>query len=217
MKQNLTEIVFILDRSGSMSGMEADTIGGFNSLIEKQKKEKGEAIISTVLFDNQREVLHNRVCLNRIKPMTEEEYYVRGSTALLDAVGFAIDHIINVRRHTKKEYQPAKIMFVIMTDGYENASTNFSYRDIRRMIEHQKERYHWQFMFVGANMDAIGEASKYGIDADMAVEYHCDRRGTAVSYDAICGAVSAVRACGAVPMGWKNEVEKDRKSRRRER
>lgn len=217
MRKNLTEIVFILDRSGSMSGMEADTIGGFNSLIEKQKKEKGEAIISTVLFDNYREVLHNRVCLKHIKPMTKKEYYVRGGTALLDAVGFAINHIIKVRRHTRRELQPEKTLFVIMTDGEENASKHFTYEQIREIIERQKKHYHWQFMFVGANMDAIGEASKYGIDAEMAVEYHCDRKGTDISYKAICGAVSAVRAAGAVPMGWKNEIEKDRRSRRSER
>lgn len=217
MKKNLTEIVFILDRSGSMSGMEQDTIGGFNSLIEKQKKEDGEALISTVLFDHAREVLHNRACLKHIKPMTEKEYYVRGSTALLDAVGYAIDHIIKVRKHTKKEFQPEKTMFVIMTDGYENASREFTYDEIRRKIERQKEHYHWQFMFVGANMDAISEASKYGIGADMAVEYLCDRKGTAVSYDAISEAVKSVRACGCAGSKWKENIENDCKSRRRGR
>ena len=158
MKKNLTEIVFILDKSGSMGGLEQDTIGGFNSLIEKQKKEQGEAVISTVLFDHQREVLHDRVCLNRIKPMTEEEYYVRGNTALLDAVGFAVNHIIKVRRHTKKEFQPEKTMFIIMTDGHENASVHFTYEQIREIIHRQKNQYDWQFLFIGANMDAIGEA-----------------------------------------------------------
>ena len=214
MKKNLTEIVFILDRSGSMSGLEQDTIGGFNSLIEKQKKENGEAYISTVLFDHTSEVLHDRVDLKKIKPMTEDEYYVRGSTALLDAVGGAINHIGNVHKYARKEDVPEKTIFVIMTDGYENASRRYDYDEIRRMITRQKKKYGWEFMFLGANIDVISEARKFGVDEEMAVEFLNDKKGTAVSYDAICGAVSNCRTYGAVPPTWKANIENDRKSRR---
>ena len=214
MKKNLTEIVFILDRSGSMSGLEQDTIGGFNSLIEKQKKEDGEAYISTVLFDHISEVLHDRVDLKKIKPMTEDEYYVRGSTALLDAVGGAIQHIGNVHKYARKEDVPEKTIFVIMTDGYENASRRYDYDEIRRMITRQKKKYGWEFMFLGANIDVISEARKFGVDEEMAVEFLNDKKGTAVSYDAICGAVSNCRTYGAVPPTWKANIENDRRSRR---
>ena len=214
MKKNLTEIVFILDRSGSMSGLEQDTIGGFNSLIEKQKKESGEAYISTVLFDHTSEVLHDRVDLKKIKPMTEDEYYVRGSTALLDAVGGAINHIGNVHKYARKEDVPEKTIFVIMTDGYENASRRYDYDEIRRMIARQKKKYGWEFMFLGANIDVISEARKFGVDEEMAVEFLNDKKGTAVSYDAICGAVSNCRTYGAVPPTWKANIENDRRSRR---
>ena len=214
MKKNLTEIVFILDRSGSMSGLEQDTIGGFNSLIEKQKKEDGEAYISTVLFDHYSEVLHDRVDLRKIQPMTEEEYFVRGSTALLDAVGGAIHHIGNVHKYAREEDRPEKTMFIIMTDGYENASRRYGYNEIRSMITRQKERYGWEFMFLGANIDVISEARKFGVDEEMAVEFLNDKKGTAVSYDAICGAVSNCRTYGAVPPTWKANIENDRRSRR---
>jgi len=217
MKKNLTEIVFILDRSGSMSGLEQDTIGGFNSLIEKQKKEDGEAYISTVLFDSCTEVLHDRVDLKKINPMTDKEYYVRGSTALLDAVGGAIHHIGNVHKYARKEDVPEKTMFIIMTDGYENASRKYNYDEIKRMITRQKEKYGWNFMFLGANIDAISEARKYGIGEEMAVEYNCDRKGTAISYDAVSEAVKSVRACGCVGAKWKENIERDRKNRRSER
>ena len=217
MKKNLTEIVFILDRSGSMGGLEQDTIGGFNSLIEKQKKEDGEAYISTVLFDHYAEVLHDRVDLNKIKPMTEEEYYVRGSTALLDAVGGAIHHIGNVHKYARKEDVPEKTLFIIVTDGYENASRKYRLDEIKRMISCQKEKYGWEFMFLGANIDAVSEARKFGISDDMAVEYHSDKRGTAISYIAMNEAVTVCRAYGCVPKNWKEDIENDRKSRRRGR
>lgn len=213
MKKNLTEIVFILDRSGSMSGLEQDTIGGFNSLIAKQKKEDGEAYISTVLFDHISEVLHDRVDLKKIKPMTEDEYYVRGSTALLDAVGGAINHIGNIHKYARKEDVSEKTIFVIMTDGYENASRRYSYDEIRSMITRQKERFGWEFMFLGANIDVISEARKFGVDEEMAVEFLSDKKGTAVSYDAICGAVSNCRTYGAVPPTWKANIENDRRRR----
>ena len=214
MRKNLTEIVFILDRSGSMSGLERDTIGGFNSLIEKQKKEDGDAFISTVLFDDRREVLHDRVDLEKIKPMTEKEYYVRGSTALLDALGEAIRHIGNVHKYARKEDRPEKTMFIIMTDGYENASTKYRYSDIKKMVERQKGKYGWEFMFIGANMDAISEAGKFGISADRAVEYICDGIGTGVCYGAINTAIADVRASKPMSADWKNDIENDRKRRR---
>ncbi len=214
MRKNLTEIVFILDRSGSMSGLERDTIGGFNSLIEKQKKEAGTAVISTVLFDDRREVLHDRVELEKIKPMTDKEYYVCGLTALLDALGEAIRHIGNVHKYARKEDRPEKTMFIIMTDGYENASTNYTYGKIKKMVERQKEKYGWEFMFIGANMDAISEAGKFGISADRAVEYICDGIGTGVCYGAINMAIADVRACRQMSSDWKCDIEKDHKSRR---
>lgn len=217
MRKNLTEIIFILDRSGSMGGLEQDTIGGFNSLIEKQKKEDGEAYISTVLFDHSSEVLHDRVDLDKIQPMTAKEYYVRGSTALLDAVGGAIHHIGNVHKYAREEDRPEKTMFIIMTDGCENASRTYRYNEIKRMISRQKEKCGWEFMFLGANIDAVSEARKFGVDENMAVEYHSDKRGTAVSYGAVCDAVSACRSCGAVPPTWKKTIEEERKNRRRDR
>ena len=214
MRKNLTEIVFILDRSGSMSGLERDTIGGFNSLIEKQKKEAGTALISTVLFDDRREVLHDRVDLDKIKPMTDKEYYVRGSTALLDALGEAIHHIGNVHKYARDEDRPEKTMFIIMTDGYENSSTNYRYSHIKRMVKRQKEKYGWEFMFIGANMDAISEAEKFGISEDRAVEYISDEIGTGVCYGAINMAITEMRACRPMSANWKNDIENDRKSRR---
>ena len=214
MKKNLTEIVFILDRSGSMSGLEADTIGGYNSLLEKQKKEEGEAIVSTVLFDDRQEVLHDRVNLDRMKPMTDEEYYVRGCTALLDAVGGAIHHIGNVHKYAREEDRPEKTLFIITTDGMENASCRYTYDKVKKMVERQKEKYGWEFLFLGANMDAIEVAGRFGIDADRAVNYECDAAGTAVNYKALNKAVSRVRASArcaeeALTADWKEEIEVD--------
>lgn len=214
MKKNLTEIVFILDRSGSMSGLEADTIGGYNSLLEKQKKEEGEAIVSTVLFDDRQEVLHDRVNLDRMKPMTDEEYYVRGCTALLDAVGGAIHHIGNVHKYAREEDRPEKTLFIITTDGMENASCRYTYDKVKKMVERQKEKYGWEFLFLGANMDAIEIAGRFGINADHAVNYECDAAGTAVNYKALSKAVSRVRASArcaeeALTADWKEEIEVD--------
>ena len=182
MKKGLTEIVFILDRSGSMSGLETDTIGGYNSLIKKQKKEEGEAYISTVLFDDECEVLHDRIPLEQIQPMTEKEYYVRGCTALLDAIGGAIHHIGNVHKYAREEDRPEKTLFIITTDGQENASKRYSYEKVKHMVERQKEKFGWEFLFLGANIDAVAEASRFGIKANRAVIYHCDREGTEVNY-----------------------------------
>ena len=213
MKKNLTEMVFILDRSGSMAGLEEDTIGGFNAMIEKQKKEQGEAFVSTVLFDNVSEVIHDRVDLRKIEPMTRKEYYVRGCTALLDAVGKAIHHIGNVHKYAREEDRPEKTIFVITTDGMENASRQYSYKDLKRMIERQKEKYGWEFLFLGANIDAAREAARFGINADRAANYHADRQGTAVIYEAVSDAVCSVRACRPMSAGWKKRIDEDYQNR----
>ena len=220
MRKGLTEIVFILDRSGSMGGLEADTIGGYNSLIEKQKKEEGEAYISTVLFDDACEVLHDRVGLDQIKPMTDNEYYVRGCTALLDAIGGAIHHIGNVHKYARDEDRPEKTLFIITTDGQENTSRRYTYEKVKRMVERQREKFGWEFLFLGANIDAIAEADRFGIKADRAVNYHCDHEGTAVNYRVLSKTVSRVRQCSVEDLNqvlapsWKEEIETDYKSRK---
>ena len=193
MRKGLTEVVFILDRSGSMSGLEADTIGGFNAMIEKQRKEEGEAYISTVLFDDRTEVLYDRVPVSRIEPMNDSQYYVRGCTALLDAIGGAIHHIANVHKYAREEDVPEKTLFIITTDGMENASRMYSYDEVRRMVEKETDRYGWEFLFLGANMDAIKVAGRFGIRADRAVNYECDREGTRLNYEVLSETVSAVR------------------------
>ena len=194
MKKNLTELVFILDRSGSMAGLEADTIGGFNAMIEKQKREPGEAYVSTVLFDNDSTVIHDRVPLDRVSPMTRKEYFVRGCTALLDAVGGAIHHIGNVHKYAREEDRPEKTIFVITTDGMENASRRYSYEKVRSMIEHEKEKYGWEFLFLGANIDAAREAARFGIRPERTANYHADRKGTQVIYEAVSEAVCCMRS-----------------------
>ena len=221
MRKGLTEIVFILDRSGSMSGLEADTIGGFNSLIEKQKKEEGEAIVSTVLFDDECQVLHDRKALGKIEPLTDKDYYVRGCTALLDAVGGAIHHIGNVHKYAREEDRPEKTLFIITTDGQENSSRRYTYEKVKHMVERQKEKFGWEFLFLGANIDAAKEAERFGIRRDRAVDYHADREGTAVNYKALSHAVSSVRSCeNAACMqnalsGWDEEIRVDYKSRKK--
>ena len=210
-----TEIVFILDRSGSMCGLEKDTIGGFNSLIEKQKKEEGEAIISTVLFDDYSEVIHDRVSLEHISPMTEKDYYVRGCTALLDAVGSAIRHIGNVHKYARPEDRPEKTLFVITTDGMENSSKHYSYEKVKQMIERQKEKYGWEFLFLGANIDAPVIAERFGIDRDHAANYHSDEIGTALNYEVLSEAVTMVRCCSApLSPSWKRRIDKDFEGRK---
>ena len=210
MKKNLTELVFILDRSGSMAGLERDTIGGFNAMIEKQKREQGEAIVSTVIFDNVSEVIHDRVPLERIKPLTERDYYVRGCTALLDAVGGAIHHIGNVHKYAREEDRPEKTLFVITTDGMENASRKYDYDKVRKMIERQKEKYGWEFLFLGANIDAAKEAARFGITADRAANYHADSVGTGVIYESVSEAITQVRACAApLSANWKEQIDAD--------
>lgn len=214
MKKHLTEIVFILDRSGSMAGLEEDTIGGFNSMIQKQQGEAGEAFVSTVLFDNYSEVIHDRVDIRKVQPLTRKEYYVRGCTALLDAVGKAIHHIGNVHKYAREEDRPEKTLFVITTDGMENASREYSYDKVRKMIARQKERYDWEFLFLGANIDAAKEAARFGISEDRAANYHADRQGTAVIYEAMNDAVCCVRASQPMSADWKQRVDKDYRSRK---
>lgn len=214
MKQNLTELVFILDRSGSMDGLEDDTIGGFNAMLEKQKKEEGKAFVSTILFDDKTEVLHDRLPLDKVRPITEEEYYVRGCTALLDAVGGAIHHIGNIHKYARREDRPGRTLFVITTDGMENASRRYIAPQVRRMIERQKARYGWEFLFLGANIDAVETAGQLGIGADRAVNFHCDSRGTRLNYATVCQAVSAVRSCAPLDAHWKDAIEEDFRKRR---
>ena len=209
----MTELVFILDRSGSMAGLEADTIGGFNAMIEKQKREPGPALVSTALFSNESEVIHDRLPLDRVPPMTEREYFPRGCTALLDAVGGAIHHIGNVHKYARREDVPERTLFVITTDGLENASRRYDYAAVRRMIERQKERYGWEFLFLGANIDAIETANHFGIDADKAANYQCDCEGTALNYEVLNDAISAVRCNAALDSSWKKRIDKDYKKR----
>ena len=215
MKKNLTELVFILDRSGSMAGLERDTIGGFNAMIEKQKREAGEAYISTVLFDNTSEVIHDRVALDRVPRLTDREYYVRGCTALLDAVGGAIHHISNVHKYAREEDKPAKTLFVITTDGMENASRHYTYDRVKAMIQRQKDQYGWEFLFLGANIDAAREAARFGITEDRAANYHADSVGTGVIYEAVSETVCNFRASRPVQAGWKKNIEADFKKRGR--
>lgn len=193
MRKGLTEVVFILDRSGSMSGLEADTIGGFNSMISKQKKEDGEAVISTVLFDDQQEVVYDRQPVKMVEPMTDRQYYVRGCTALLDAIGGAIHHIGNVHKYAREEDRPEKTMFIITTDGMENASRFYTYDRVKYMVERQKEKYGWEFLFLGANIDAISVAAPFGINADRAINYECDQVGTSLNYQVMSETITALR------------------------
>ena len=214
MKKNLTELVFILDRSGFMAGLEADTIGGFNAMTQKQRKEPGEALVSTVLFDNETQVIHDRVPLEKVPALTQKEYYVRGCTALLDAVGGAIHHIGNVHKYAREEDRPEKTLFVITTDGMENASRRYTYDKVKAMIEHQREKYGWEFLFLGANIDAAREAARFGIRADRAANYHADHIGTEVIYEAVSEAVCQVRSCAApLSADWKRKIDADYKGR----
>ena len=209
-----TELVFILDRSGSMEGLEKDTIGGFDSMLKKQRNEPGNALVSTVLFDDRIEVIHDRMSLTDVPDLTEKDYYVRGCTALLDAVGGAIHHIGNVHKYARKEDVPEKTLFIITTDGMENASRRYTYKKVRHMIERQKKRYGWEFIFLGANIDAAAEARQFGIDTSMAANYTHDAIGTAFHYEAISNAITNVRTCcGPLTDSWKKGVEADYQKR----
>ena len=210
---NITELVFILDRSGSMAGLESDTVGGFNAMIEKQKGQEGECFVSTVLFDDESEVLHDRIKLESVPKMTDRDYTVRGCTALIDAIGGAIHHIGNIHKYARNEDVPEHTLFVITTDGMENSSHRYSADKVKRMIERQKERYGWEFLFIGANIDAVETAARYGIDRDRAVNYKADKKGTRVLYDAVAGAVCNVRASKSLSSDWCEEIDEDYKRR----
>lgn len=214
MKKNLTEIVFILDRSGSMAGLEQDTIGGFNSMIEKQRREPGECYISTVLFDSVCDVIHDRLPLDKVPKLTQKEYYVRGCTALLDAVGGAIHHIGLVHKYAREEDRPEKTLFVITTDGMENSSRKYTYERVKEMITHEKEKYGWEFLFLGANIDAAKEAGRFGIAPDRATNYHADHKGTEVVYECLSETLRAYRAEPCMAGNWKQKIESDYKKRK---
>jgi uncharacterized protein YegL len=209
MKTNLTELVMILDRSGSMAGLESDTIGGYNGMLKKQKEEAGEVVVTTVLFDDQYELLHDRINIKGVRPITEKDYFVRGSTALLDALGKTIHKIANAQEHTGEEERADKVIFVITTDGMENASREYSYEKIKELVERQKAKHGWEFIFLGANIDAISTAEKFGIGADRAANYVSDREGTQLNYEAINCAVSEFRANRPMSASWKKEIEAD--------
>jgi len=213
MKNNVTELVFILDRSGSMAGLESDTIGGFNAMIEKQKKQDGECYVSTVLFDDESEVLYDRVRLCDVPKMTDKDYTVRGCTALIDAIGGAIHHIGNIHKYARPEDVPEHTMFVITTDGQENASRRYNSDKVKKMIERQKEKYGWEFLFIGANIDAVETAARFGIQKDRAVNYNADGKGTHILYEAVGKAVGSVRASAPLRRDWSEEIDADYRSR----
>jgi len=217
-KNNITELVMILDRSGSMSGLESDTIGGFNAMLAKQRRQEGTCYVSTVLFDTNTTVLHDRKPLETVQDLTEQDYSVGGCTALLDALGGAIHHIGNIHKYARPEDVPANTVFVIMTDGMENSSRRYSADKVKQMIEHEKEKYGWEFLFIGANIDAVKTAGRFGIEEDRAVNYNADSEGTRVVYDAVSEAVCSVRKCCSMPKGWSKPINDDfrkRKSNRR--
>ena len=217
MKQDLTELVFILDRSGSMGGLESDTIGGFNAMLSKQYAEPGEARVTTVLFDDKYELLHDRIDLRAVSPITDKEYFVRGMTALLDAVGSTIQKIVGAQRQTAEDYRAGKVMFVITTDGMENASREYSYEKVKSMVEHEKEKYGWEFIFLGANIDAIETAGRFGIDPDHASIHHADHVGTALSWGSVAAVVGSYLRGKGIASDWKEELEEDFRKRKSDR
>ena len=214
MKNNTTELVFILDRSGSMSGFERDTIGGFNSILDKQKKTDGKCYVSTVLFDDKYELLHDRLDIGEVKPMTTDDYSVRGCTALLDAVGRTIRHIANIHRYARPEDVPEKTLFVITTDGYENASRHYSSDEVKRMVEHEKEKYSWEFLFLGADIDAVETAGRIGIDSSRAANYRKDTVGNETMFASVNAAITMARSCPTISDDWKADVDRDFKERK---
>ena len=217
MKKNKTELVFILDKSGSMSGLESDTIGGFNAMLKKQQKQEGEATITTVLFDDRYEILHDRLNIQAVRPISEREYFVEGSTALLDAVGKTIQKIVNVQKNSAEEERAEKVMFVIITDGMENASKEYSYRKIKEMIEQQKERWGWEFIFLGANIDSEQTARELGIDREKAVNYHADSQGIGTAYAAAAEAVCSLRSNIKLDKEWRSAADQDFMDRKQDR
>ena len=204
-----TELVFILDRSGSMAGLESDTIGGFNAMVEKQKREPGETLVTTVLFDSTWEILHDRLPLEKVPPMTAKDYSVRGCTALLDAVGGTVRHIARIHKYARREDVPDRTLVVITTDGLENASRTYSYDRVQKLIRHEQEKYGWEFLFLGANIDAAAEAARFGIGADRAADYHCDSEGTALNYEVLGDAIRQVRSGARLSATWKADIDAD--------
>jgi len=217
MKTNITELVFILDKSGSMSGLESDTIGGYNAMLKKQQEEPGEAIVTTVLFDDDYYLLHDRINIKGIKPITDKDYFVGGCTALLDAIGKTINMIENAQKHTSEELRADKVLFVITTDGMENASREYTFDKIKEMVERQKKQYGWEFIFLGANIDAISTAARFGISADRAANYNADSEGTRLNYQIVSNVVSDVRANRSIDPGWKKDIDADYKCRSKRR
>ena len=215
MKKNLTELVFILDRSGSMGGLESDTIGGYNAMLSKQQKECGEAMITTVLFDDEYELLHDRIPLKGVRFISEKEYFVRGTTALLDAIGKTIHKIDNAQRNTAENERAEKVLFVITTDGQENASREYSYDKIKTQILRQQDEYGWEFIFLGANIDAIAEADRFGIRADRAANYHADSEGTELNFNVVSEAISELRLSRNISEDWKKEIDSDYEKRKK--
>lgn len=209
MKKDLTELVFILDRSGSMSGLESDTIGGYNSMLKKQMAAEGEVVITTVLFDDHYELLHDRINLKGVKAITYKEYFVRGSTALLDAIGKTIQKISAVQKNTAESEKAEKVVFVITTDGCENASREYTYAKIKDMIEKKKRKHNWEFIFLGANIDAVAEAARFGIDRDRAAKFHNDTAGIALNYDTVSEAICQLRATKKISKEWKQKIDED--------
>ena len=206
-KKGLTEIVFILDESGSMSGLEKDTVGGFNSFIRKQKDAEGEALVSLVLFNDSSRVVYDRVNISAIELMRLDQYCPGGCTALLDAIGGAIEHIKKVHKHIREEEVPEKTVFVITTDGQENASREYTYKKIKDLIQRRQKKAQWEFLFLGANIDAIGEASRMGIKANRAVRYECDEKGTQLNFECLSAALCEMRADGDIGDEWKEDIE----------
>jgi uncharacterized protein YegL len=213
MGNNITELVFILDRSGSMGGLESDTIGGFNATLAKQQAEDGECRVTTVLFDNEYEVLHDRLDLKAIAPITDKDYYVRGNTALLDAIGKAIHKIREVQKHTAGEYSADKVLFVITTDGMENASREYRYEDIKKLIEHQKSKHNWEFVFLGANIDSAEVAESIGIDANRAHDYRADGKGVRAVFDTVSEISTAYRSGAGILKDWARNLASDSEKR----
>ncbi|MCL2099221.1 MAG: VWA domain-containing protein [Oscillospiraceae bacterium] len=220
MKKGLTELVFILDKSGSMGGLEKDTIGGYNSVLEKQQAAAGECRLTTVLFDNNYELLHDRIDVRAVRPITEKEYFVGGSTALLDAIGITINKIGNAQKNTADDYRAEKVMFVIITDGEENASREFNAENLKAKIEHQKEKYNWEFIFLGANIDAVETARHFGINADRAQNYHADSEGSRVVYESLALAAVSFRETPVykpLAADWNADIQADFKSRKKKK
>jgi len=213
MKKGLTELVFILDKSGSMSGLEADTIGGYNSMLAKQQAVEGECHITTVLFNNQYDLLHDRINIKAVSALTDKDYAVGGSTALLDAIGMTIHKIDNVQKNTADDYRAEKVMFVIITDGEENASREYTAEKIKSQIEWHKTEHGWEFIFLGANIDAVAAASKFGINADRAQNYHADNKGVELNFRVMSETVAIFRESAAMPKDWNEAINKDYKQR----